>query len=57
MAVYRKTKGKDVWHWCENCRYYPAKEFDERKTKPRKEQGNLCTFCGYKEKKGNCSKK
>ena len=57
MAVYRKAKGKDVWHWCENCRYYPVNEFAERKTKPRKEQSNLCTFCGYKEKKGDCSKK
>ncbi len=54
MATYRQRKGKDAWHWCNNCVWYPTTNFEERKTKPK--NGKLCAQCVSKEKNKNCQK-
>ncbi len=54
MAVYRKKKGSDTWHWCKNCSEWPTSNYDEQATKPT--SGELCNQCKGKEAAGTCSK-
>jgi hypothetical protein len=48
---YRRRKGRDTWHYCQNCSRCPDKEGedDERST-----QSEFCDDCKAKERKGNC---
>ncbi len=54
MAVYRKKKGSDTWHWCKNCAEWPTSNYDEQATKPT--SGELCNQCKGKEAAGTCTK-
>lgn len=51
---YRRVKGRDAWHWCNNCSKWPTKDYEERNTKPT--SGELCNECKSKEKMGKCTK-
>ena len=53
MAVYKKRKGSDTWHWCSNCSKYPTgHDMDVSYSKPR--SGELCNECKSKESAGTC---
>jgi hypothetical protein len=56
--AYRRKKGSDAWHWCENCSNWPTgtagKDYDESYTKPT--SGELDNECKAKEKDGTCKK-
>lgn len=54
--AYRKKKGSDTWHWCQNCSNWPAQPgtYDEQYSKPA--SGELCDQCLAKEKAGTCHK-
>ena len=54
MAVYRKKKGSDTWHWCKNCAEWPTSNYDKQATKPT--SGELCNQCKGKEAAGTCTK-
>jgi hypothetical protein len=49
---YRRKKGSDTWHFCENCTGWPTSDYDTRDTNP---SGELCNQCLDKEDNGNCS--
>ena len=54
MAVYKKKKGHDTWHWCTNCSKFPTgSDVDVSYTKPT--SGELCNECKSKEKEGKCN--
>lgn len=50
---YRKTKGKDTWHFCTNCSNWPTSNYDSTSTKPS--SGEFCNECLAKEKSNNCN--
>jgi hypothetical protein len=50
-AKYRKKRGRDTWHWCQNCSNWPTSDYDEKDTKP---SGELCNECRGKEDAGTC---
>ena len=52
MAQYRRTKGRDTWHWCSNCSNYPSSNYETSPSKPR--SGELCNECQAKDRDGNC---
>lgn len=52
--AYRKTRGKDTWHWCKNCSNYPTSNYEEQQQKPT--SGELCNECRSKESSGTCQK-
>jgi len=52
MAVYKKKKGGDTWHWCRNCSKYPTSDVETTTTRPA---WDLCEECKAKEKNGTCS--
>ena len=54
MTVYRKKKGKDVWHWCKNCSNFPTSDYTEESRTSRPTNGELCNECIGKEKNNNC---
>lgn len=54
MAVYRRKKDSDTWHWCKNCSNWPTSDYEERYAKPT--SGELCDQCKAKERKGECRK-
>ncbi len=54
MALYRKRKDSDTWHWCTNCTNWPTANYDERRTKPR--NGKLDPQCQSKANKRACTK-
>lgn len=51
--VYRKGKGSDVWHWCDNCSTWPTSDYQEQDIKPT--VGELCNECQIKYKAGMCN--
>ena len=54
MAVYKKKKGHDTWHWCTNCSKFPiGSDVDVSYSKPT--SGELCNECKSKEKEGKCN--
>ena len=53
MAVYRRKKGSDTWHWCSNCSNWPKSDYDSKPSKPS--SGELCDQCLAKDKAGNCN--
>ena len=55
MAVYKKRKGSDTWHWCKNCSLYPkGADVEVKYLKPS--SGELCNECRSKEAQGQCEK-
>lgn len=52
---YRRRKGKDTWHWCQNCSNWPTSDYDVRYTKPT--SGELDNECLAKDKAGTCREK
>jgi hypothetical protein len=54
MAVYRRKKGSDTWHWCPRCSRWPTSDYEERTVKPT--TGELDNECLAKEKAGTCGK-
>jgi hypothetical protein len=54
MAVYKKKKGSDTWHWCKNCSKYPT-GFDTETSSTKPTSGELCNECRSKEKEGKCN--
>ncbi len=52
--AYRRKKGYDTWHWCQNCSNWPTSNYDESQSKPS--SGELCNECLGKEKAGTCKK-
>jgi|SRR2546423_801965 len=50
---YRRVKGHDTWHWCRNCLFWPASDYEERTTSDHF-NGELCNECLAREKSGNC---
>ena len=55
MAIYKKRRDSDTWHWCTNCSNYPrGSDVDTRPTKPT--SGELCNECLSKDERGDCDK-
>jgi hypothetical protein len=54
VMAYRKRKGYDAWHWCQNCSRWPTSDYEEQQTKPT--TGELCNECKSKESDGECRK-
>lgn len=47
MAIYRKRKDSDTWHWQQDCSNYPTKvESVQKYEKPK--SGELCNQCKSK---------
>ncbi len=54
MAIYKRRKGKDTWHWCRNCSNYPTgTDVETSYSKPT--SGELCNECKSKENEGKCT--
>jgi hypothetical protein len=51
---YRKRKGTDTWHWCQNCSNWPTSNYDEQWMKPT--TGELDNECKAKEAAAKCTK-
>jgi hypothetical protein len=49
---YVRRIGRDVLHWCQNCRWYPRRQFVEV---AHKGSWELCNECLSKEKRGKCA--
>ena len=56
MTVYRRRRGKDVWHWCTNCSNWPEKDFFVIEREFRPTTYELCNECLTKDKAGICIK-
>lgn len=54
MAVYRRVKGSDTWHYCKNCSKWPTSNYEVSQGKPA--SGELCNECRSKDSNKNCSK-
>jgi len=52
MAIYRRKKGSDTWHFCRNCSNWPTSDYEERHMKPQDYE--LCNECKAKDKSGEC---
>jgi uncharacterized protein (DUF433 family) len=52
VVVYRRRVGRDTWHWCKNCSFWPADGYEENSSKPR--AGDFCNECRAKQAAGNC---
>lgn len=53
MPVYKRKKGSDTWHWCQNCSNYPdGTDVNVSYVKPG--SGELCNECKAKESRGDC---
>lgn len=52
-AGYRKTKGRDTWHFCRNCSNWPTSNYDTSATRPS--SGELCNECQAKEDNKTCT--
>ena len=51
---FRRSVGHDTWHWCRNCSFWPASNYDEKKTSRRSLAGELCNECKAKQANGSC---
>ena len=51
--TYRRREGRDTWHWCRNCRWWPTPptRFKQRESRP---SGELCNECRAKTRHGAC---
>jgi hypothetical protein len=49
--IYVRGSGDAAWHWCENCRDYPA---ELAGTSPSRPRGKLCEQCETLERAGDC---
>ena len=49
--TYRRRRGHDTWHWCKNCSFWPASDYEE---KTKVGRGELCNQCQSKEAAGSC---
>ena len=56
MPLYRKKKGTDTWHWCQNCTKWPEFNYDQERLQGRErpKTGELCEECNAKETRGGC---
>jgi uncharacterized protein (DUF433 family) len=54
VLAYRKSKGHDTWHWCENCSTWPTSDYEEETVSSRPTTGELCNECHGKQRAGNC---
>jgi len=52
VRMYRRRRGSETWHYCQNCSNWPTSEYDERKTKPR--TGRLDRECEAKAVHKDC---
>jgi uncharacterized protein (DUF433 family) len=52
--TYRRRRGQDTWHWCQNCSSWPTTDYEEKKNSKRPRTGELCNECRGKQKAGNC---
>ena len=52
---YRRRKGSDTWHYCQNCTNWPTTqgEYDQRPDRPS--SGEFCNECLSKDRDRNCS--
>lgn len=52
LALYRKAKGSDTWHFCSNCAGWPTSDYEEdiNIASP----GATCNECEVKGHQGNC---
>ena len=55
MTRWRRIKGSDTWHWCENCSNYPESDFEELTKKPL--SGKFDDECELLEKEKKCLKR
>jgi len=55
MAIYRRQKDSDTWHWCRNCSSWPRGDYEERNSDETL-SGELCNECIEKERAENCRK-
>ena len=59
MAIYRKHKGSNTWHWCTNCPNWPDKwaDYEEKAVDGEPEDGELCRRCQVYEDEDTCEKR
>jgi hypothetical protein len=54
QATYRKVRSSTFWHFCMNCKNWPAKDFDEISSATNPPSGRLCAECAELEKSKKC---
>lgn len=45
IMIYRKTNGKDLWHFCSKCMGWPKTGYEEIETDTKPADGKLCGSC------------
>jgi hypothetical protein len=54
LVLYVRGEEDKFWHYCKNCKAYPAKIIDTTITEP---EFDLCPECFENESKNNCEGK
>jgi hypothetical protein len=53
--AYRKLDNSATWHWCYDCRDWPATDFRQREDKPPTWDGqSLCEECARRDGCNSC---
>ena len=55
QATYRKERSSAFWHFCMNCKDWPAKDFDEISSAVNPPLDRLCAECAELEKSKNAN--
>ncbi len=45
LIEYRKKKGDQIWHFCQNCPDYPKEDYDSWCGGTRPPGGKICEEC------------
>jgi len=51
-SVYRRKKGRVLWHFCRNCSRWPIRNYEEKAD--LRGSGTVCRECRAKLKALNC---
>jgi hypothetical protein len=54
QATYRKERSSAFWHFCMNCKDWPAKDFDEISSTANAPVDRLCAECAELERGKKC---
>jgi Protein of unknown function (DUF2442) len=49
---YRRQHGKDTWHFCSNCSFWPTSGYDTSNSRPT--SGELCNECQSRQSADDC---
>jgi len=54
VKEYRRKRGTNTWHWCQNCPDWPTEDYDHWLGTGRPQDGPLDQVCAQNEKSNSC---